>query len=270
LKKSAKELEKYLEKLVSEGVAVAFSGGVDSSLVLKLACEAGKKLNKDVYGVTFETKLHPVSDLTISKKVAKEMGAIHKIKQINEFENGAILKNPVDRCYQCKKLLFSQLKEYGKELGCTHILDGTNADDLNTYRPGVRALKELGIISPLAELGITKEEVRAMAKDLNISVSTRPSTPCMATRIPYNTPLDFQLLSNIEKAEGLIKDLGFEIVRVRVHGDIVRIEVPKEDLFRLMEVNDKIISFMKKLGFLYITLDLEGFRSGSMDINLWA
>ena len=140
------------------------------------------------------------------------MGAIHKIKQINEFENGAILKNPVDRCYQCKKLLFSQLKEYGKELGCTHILDGTNADDLNTYRPGVRALKELGIISPLAELGITKEEVRAMAKDLNISVSTRPSTPCMATRIPYNTPLDFQLLSNIEKAEGLIKDLGFEIV----------------------------------------------------------
>ena len=100
--------------------------------MLKLACEAGKKLNKDVYGVTFETKLHPVSDLTISKKVAKEMGAIHKIKQINEFENGAILKNPVDRCYQCKKLLFSQLKEYGKELGCTYILDGTNADDLNT------------------------------------------------------------------------------------------------------------------------------------------
>ena len=265
-----KELQEYIGKLVREGVAIAFSGGVDSSLVLKLACQEGEKLNKDVYGVTFETQLHPVSDVTISKRVAKEMGAIHKIKQINEFENKKILENPIDRCYQCKKSLFASLKDYGKELGCAHILDGTNADDLNTYRPGVRALKELGIISPLAELDITKEEVREMAKALNISVSTRPSAPCMATRLPYNTPLDFELLANIEKAEEFIKGLGFEIVRVRVHGDIARIEVPQEELLRLIESNQRIIDYMKNLGFIYITLDIEGFRSGSMDIRLGA
>ena len=136
-----KELQAYIGELVKEGVAIAFSGGVDSSLVLKLACQEGEKLNKDVYGVTFETQLHPVSDVTISKRVAKEMGAIHKIKQINEFENKKILENPIDRCYQCKKSLFASLKEYGKELGCKYILDGTNADDLNTRGKSTKGIR---------------------------------------------------------------------------------------------------------------------------------
>lgn len=264
--KNFKELEKEIYELVADGVCIAFSGGVDSSLILKLACEAGKQLNKQIYAVTFETKLHPVSDVTISKKVAGEMGAIHEIIQINEFENEAILTNPVDRCYQCKKSLFTGLLEFARNHNLKYVLDGTNADDLKEYRPGVKALGELGVISPLAKLGITKSEVREFAKNLNISVASRPSAPCMATRLPYNTEINFELLENIEKGEEYIKSLGFNVVRLRVHNDIVRIEVNKEDMKKLLVEGDKIISYLKSLGFVYITLDMEGFRSGSMDV----
>lgn len=261
-------LKNKISKLVEEGACVAFSGGVDSSLILKLACEAGKELNKDVYAVTFETKLHPISDLDISKKVAGEMGAIHKILPLNEFKNEEILKNPVNRCYLCKRMLFEDLFDFAKSRRLKYVLDGTNGDDLNVYRPGVQALKELGVISPLAELNIDKEEVRKMAKDLGISVAYRPSAPCMATRLPYDTKISFELLERIDKGEEFIKSLGFKIVRMRVHNDIVRIEVKQEDLIKLVENRETIIKRLKELKFRYITLDIEGFRSGSMDIYL--
>lgn len=260
-------LKNEISKLVEEGICIAFSGGVDSSLILKVACEAAKEQNKNVYAVTFDTKLHPLSDITISKEVAKSMGAIHNIIQVDEFENEEFLMNPIDRCYQCKRYLFTQLLEFAKKNNLKHIVDGTNADDLNVYRPGLRALSEIGVISPLAKLGITKEEVREMAKELNISVATRPSTPCLATRLPYNTKITSELLEKIEKAEEYIKSLGFEVIRVRVHGDIVRIEVNKEEFSKFLEKKDLVINYLKDLGFIYITLDLEGFRSGSMDIQ---
>lgn len=261
-------LEKQISGLVEGGICIAFSGGVDSSLILKIAADAAKRQNKKVYAVTFETKLHPVSDVNISKRVASEMGAIHEIIQLNEFENKEILKNPVDRCYLCKKMLFEKLLEFAKKNDLKYVLDGTNADDLNVYRPGVKALGELGIISPLARLGIIKEEVRQISKRLNISVASRPSAPCMATRLPYNTEIDFNLLRDIEKSEDFIKSLGFNVVRVRVHDDIVRIEVNKEDLMKLVQNNNEIVKYLKALGFIYITVDMEGFRSGSMDIHL--
>ncbi|MDR7871529.1 MAG: ATP-dependent sacrificial sulfur transferase LarE [Tissierellaceae bacterium] len=261
-------LRKDISSLVEEGVCIAFSGGVDSSLILKIACEEGTKMDKKVNAITFESQLHPMSDLGVSKRVALEMGAVHTIIQINEFENEAILKNPVDRCYQCKKSLFVNLLDFAKKNNLKYVLDGTNDDDHNTYRPGIKALKELGVISPLAKLGITKEEVRAMAKELGISVASRPSAPCMATRLPYNTPLNIELLGRIDKGEDYIRELGFSVIRLRLHNDILRIEVNKEDLAKLLECSDKIINYLKKLGFRYITLDLEGFRSGSMDIYL--
>lgn len=261
-------LRKEISSLVKEGVCIAFSGGVDSSLILKIACEEGIKENKKIHAVTFETKLHPVSDVSISKRVAMEMGAVHTIITINEFENEAILKNPMDRCYQCKKSLFVNLSEFAKENNLKYVLDGTNGDDLNTYRPGIKALRELGVLSPLAKFGITKEEVRAMAKELGISVASRPSAPCMATRLPYNTEISIELLERIDKGEEFIRKLGFPVVRLRLHNDIVRIEVDKEDLPKLLESKDKILDYLKGLGFVYITLDLEGFRSGSMDIYL--
>ncbi|NLN15426.1 MAG: ATP-dependent sacrificial sulfur transferase LarE [Tissierellia bacterium] len=259
-------LRNELGRLVKEGVVVAFSGGVDSSLILKLACEEGDKVGKQVRAVTLDTKLHPVSDVDISKRVAQEMGALHTILKINEFENPAILNNPIDRCYQCKKTLFSFLLDFAKENGLKYVVDGTNGDDLNTYRPGIKALRELGVISPLAKLGISKEEVRAMAKELGISVATRPSAPCMATRIPYNTKLDLEVLEKIDKGEQYIRSLGFPVVRLRLHKDVVRLEVKKEDLPRLLEEGDRIVKYLKDLGFIYITMDLEGFRSGCMDI----
>lgn len=260
-------LENEISRLVEDGVCIAFSGGVDSSLILKVACEAGKKQNKKIYAVTFDTKLQPLSDITISKEVAKSMGAIHKVIEIDEFDNEKFLMNPIDRCYQCKKYLFANLLKFAKENNFKYILDGTNADDLNEYRPGLKALSELGVISPLANLGITKKEVREMAQELNISVASRPSTPCLATRVPYNTKITNELLEKIESAEEYIKKLGFEVIRVRVHGNIARIEVKEEEFLRFLGKKDLIINYLKDLGFIYITLDLEGFRSGSMDIE---
>lgn len=261
-------LRKQIGKMVEEGACVAFSGGVDSSLILKIAVEEGEKIGKKVHAVTFETKLHPISDLDVSEKVAKEMGAIHEIIPVDEFQDEKIMRNPLDRCYLCKSLLFTTLKSFAKEKGLKHVLDGTNQDDHGTYRPGIKALSELGISSPLADNGFTKKEVREFSEELGISVAKRPSAPCMATRLPYGTAIEFALLSRIDEGEEYLKSLGFEVIRLRVHGDIVRIEIPKNDFKAFMEKVEMITKKLKELGFIYITLDLEAFRSGSMDIHL--
>ena len=262
------DLKNKISELVRSGACIAFSGGVDSSLILRLAADAGRELGKDVHAVTFETRLHPVSDVEVSRRVAKEMGAVHTIIKVDEFDNKDLLKNPVNRCYICKKMLFTNLLDYAKENGLKYVIDGTNADDHMVYRPGIKGLSELGVISPLAILGITKAEVREFAGSLGISVASRPSAPCMATRLPYNTEVSFELLKNIEDGEEFIKGLGFGIVRLRIHGETARIEVPADDFIKLLEYRDQIISRLKSLGFTYITLDIEGFRSGSMDIGI--
>ncbi len=263
-----KRIETYIGALVEDGICVAFSGGVDSSLILKIACQEAKKQNKQVHAVTFETKLHPKADLEIAQKIAKEVSAIHHVVYVNELENETILQNPVDRCYHCKKYLFQELMKYCESKGIKHILDGTNYDDLNQYRPGIGALKELGIISPMVELKITKVEVREMAESLGLSVSKRPSTPCLATRLPYGTKINFQELEKIEAGEIYLKEQGFPVNRIRLHGDIVRIEIPEKDFHKMFTIYKEVVTELKKIGFTYITLDMEGFRSGSMDIHL--
>lgn len=262
------ELKNEIRELIRSGACIAFSGGVDSSLILKIAADAGREFGLDVHAVTFETKLHPVSDVEVSRTVAKEMGAVHTIIKVDEFENKDLLKNPVNRCYICKKMLFTNLLDYAKENGLKYVIDGTNADDHMVYRPGIKALSELGVISPLARLGITKAEVREFAGSLGISVASRPSAPCMATRLPYGTEINFGLLKSIEEGEEFIKSLGFSIVRLRIHGETARIEVLSDDFMKLLEYRIEVISKLKELGFTYITLDIEGFRSGSMDINI--
>lgn len=261
-------LRRSIAKMVEEGACVAFSGGVDSSLILKIAVEEGQKIGLMVHAVTFETKLHPISDVAISQSVAKEMGAIHTVIEVDEFQDVNIMKNPVNRCYLCKRLLFSTLRDFAEEHGLRHIMDGTNADDHGTYRPGIKALSELGISSPLAENGFSKEEVRSLASELSISVSRRPSAPCLATRLPYGTDIDFNLLKRIEEGEEFIKALGFEVMRLRVHKEIVRIEIPVTEFADFLNKGEEVISKLKSLGFHYITLDMEGFRSGSMDLHL--
>jgi pyridinium-3,5-biscarboxylic acid mononucleotide sulfurtransferase len=256
------------EEHTQEGIAVAFSGGVDSSLLLKIACDVGKKANRPVLAVTFETKLHPHGDLEEAKDLALSLGAVHKTIEVDEFADPEIMNNPVDRCYRCKNLLFRTLISYANSEGFTYLVDGTNYDDLSSYRPGRKALQELGIHSPLLELQITKAQIRTLAAELGIASSDRPSAPCLATRLPYGARLDFDLLERIDRGEKIIKDLGFYNVRLRLHEDILRIEIDKEALPQFIAQREGIIDHLKDLGFVYLTLDLEGFRSGSMDIRL--
>jgi uncharacterized protein len=262
------KLSQTMKEYVGEGICVAFSGGVDSSLLLKMACEEGKRSGQSVLAVTFETKLHPHGDLDEARDMASSFGAVHKIIEIDEFADPEIMQNPVDRCYRCKNLLFQTLIRYAHKEGYHYIMDGSNFDDLKAYRPGMKALKELGIHSPLLELKITKEEIRALASDLSVNSSNKPSAPCLATRLPYGDKLDFVILERIDKGEKFIRDLGFYNVRLRLHKDILRIEIDKKDLVKFIKQSDSVIEKLKEFGFLYVTLDLEGFRSGSMDINL--
>lgn len=257
------KLLSYMEQYAKEDVAVAFSGGVDSSLLLKLACQAAK--NTTVYAVTIQSELQPQNDLEIAKTVAMEMGAKHVVLTIHELQEAGIQTNPKDRCYLCKKYLFGQIRQFAAQKGITQILEGTNEEDLHKYRPGIRAIRELGIFSPLAAVGMTKEEVRTLANEYGISVANRPSAPCLATRFPYGTMLSLEALTKVEQAEQYLRALGFRNIRVRVYGEIVRIEVENDQLMEAVAKRENINSYLKTLGYHYITLDLEGFRSGSMD-----
>ncbi len=248
-----------------KGVCLAFSGGVDSALLLALCV----KEKVPVTAVTFQTVLHPKCDLENAKAVATKLGADHLILEMDEFSVPEILSNPPDRCYYCKKFLFERLTELAKQLGRGIVMDGTNADDLKEYRPGLRALRELAVLSPLAECGISKAQVRQMAAELGLETASRPSAPCLATRLPYGTKISKELLQKIESGEEFLKGLGFPVVRLRVHpaadGGVARIEVPTDRLEDLLTCRETIVAYLKELGFAQVTIDLEGFRSGSYD-----
>lgn len=263
-----KRLEEQMAEYAKEDICLAFSGGVDSSLLLKAAAEAAGKTGKRVFAVTFDSRLHPSCDLEIAKRVARELGGIHAVITVDELAQEEIRRNPVNRCYLCKRRLFQSLKDFAAERNIRIILDGTNEDDMHVYRPGIQALKELGIASPLAELHVTKEEVKAIAAEYGISVASRPSTPCMATRIPYDTEINYEVLEKIAAGEEILRKAIGGNVRLRLHGDIVRIEVDSGVFMKVLEMRDELVCELKKIGFLYITLDLEGFRSGSMDIKI--
>ena len=259
-------LEARMRELAAGDICLAFSGGVDSSLLLKAAVDAAEETGKKVYAVTFDSRHHPACDLEIAGQVAKELGGIHQVIQIDELEQADIRMNPENRCYLCKRRLFSCLKEFAEERKITCILDGTNEDDLHVYRPGIQALGELGIISPLAELHITKAEVKALASMYGISVASRPSTPCMATRIPYGMELNYDILARIGEGEAFLREMFSGNVRLRLHKNVARIELDPECLEQAVMKREQVISRLKELGFSYVTLDLEGFRSGSMDL----
>jgi uncharacterized protein len=259
------KLEQFLAPLAPGGLCVAFSGGVDSAVILAAACKvagAGK-----VHAVTMQTPFHSPREPEAAAALAGEMGAIHRTITLDELDP-ALLQNPVDRCYRCKGWVFTTIQTYAAEHGLATVLDGTNADDLGEYRPGLRALKELGVISPLAQLGISKAAVREMAAAQGISVAKKPSAPCLATRFPYNTPIRVESLRIIDELENYLKSLGPQTLRVRVYGDTLRLEVLPEDFPLLLEKRVEIAAKARAAGFLYTTLDLEGFRSGSMDLPL--
>lgn len=261
-------LRAHLRQYTKQDCVLAFSGGIDSSLLLRVLADCAREQGSAVHAVTFIGSLHPKADLTIARRVAAECGAPLTELTMDELSNEALLNNPVNRCYICKRYLFETLQRWAAERGIQTVLEGTNEDDLHVYRPGVAAVRELGIHSPLAELGFTKQQVRDMARELGISVAERPSSPCMATRLPYGTRLEADVLRRIEDGESFLHALGFAAVRLRLHQDVVRLEVPPADFPRFLAQREAVIERLHALGFVYITLDLEGLRSGSMDLYL--
>ena len=257
-----------MEEYGRQDVCLAFSGGVDSSLLLKLAADSAAAHGTTVYAVTFDSRLHPACDLENAKKVAAELGGVHVVVTVDELEMEEIRSNPPDRCYLCEKQLFGKLLEFAAEKQISLTMEGTNEDDLHVYRPGIRAVRELGVKSPLAEAGLTKAEVKALAAEYGISAASRPSTPCMATRLPYGAELSYEVLKQIEEGEAVLRELIGGNVRLRLHGDVARIETDGENLEKAVALRGQLISRLKALGFVYITLDLEGFRSGSMDVHI--
>ncbi len=265
LEEKKERLLTLLKEYLKEDVCVAFSGGVDSSLLLVMASRAARERGRKVYAITMDTVLHPSGELGAARKVLEGTGAEHVILKLNELAVPEMKNNPVNRCYLCKKALYEQMLSYGEKKGIHTLIEGSNEDDLHVYRPGLTAVKELGVKSPLAYLHITKEEVRSLAREYGIPVADRPSSPCLATRLPYGTEIDLELLNRIDQGEEYLRGLGFYNVRMRVHGDIVRLEVDEKDFSALLGHRREIVQKLKELGFPYITLDLEGFRSGSMD-----
>ncbi len=259
----------HIEALAKEDIMLAFSGGVDSSLLLKLCCQAAHKNGNKVYAVTVQTELHPTKDLEIAKRIVAECGAEHIVLFLDELEEAGIVFNPENRCYLCKKCLFQKLLAKAEEHGVKNVIEGTNEDDLHVYRPGIKALKELGIVSPLALAGMTKEEVRKMAAEYGSSVANRPSTPCMATRFPYGAELSYEIMRQVEEGEEWLRGQGFYNVRIRVHDKIARLEIDKNDMEKILLMGNEVVDHIKKYGFDYVTLDLEGFRSGSMDLHVY-
>lgn len=264
----------YFEPYLAEGICIAFSGGADSSLLLKAACLARETAAASdpsaqvlpILAVIAQTRLHPHEDTLQARKLALSMGADCLVLEIDEFQDPRIMDNPKNRCFLCKKLLFSSIKKSALKQGRLHVFDGSNQSDTAEYRPGLAALKELGIKSPLLELGITKPQVRELSRKLGLVTSDKPAAPCMATRLPYGARLDFDLLDRIHQGEIALRQLGFYNVRLRFHDPLIRIEVDAKDLEQVIRHREAIIRLVKDLGFFYVTLDLEGFRSGSMDL----
>ena len=203
-----------------------------------------------------------------AKRIAEELGAIHKVIHVDELEGAGIENNPVDRCYLCKKYMFTKVKELAHSLGIFTILEGTNADDLKQYRPGIKAIKELGLHSPLLEANMTKKEIRELAGTYDLKAANKPSSPCLATRFPYHTLLNYEEMRKVEKIEDYLHAYGFYNVRARIHNDLVRLEIDQDAFMKCMDYHQEIVLFIKELGYDYVTLDLEGFRSGSQDIKL--
>lgn len=244
-------------------VAVAFSGGVDSSFLLAASQVA---VQDNVVGITVDSPALPRYELDDARNLATLLGVKHIVLQSDEIEE-EIANNPVNRCYFCKKIEYGNIKEEAAKLGITHVLDGSNADDLKDYRPGMKARDEVQVSSPLVEAGITKEEIREFSKALNLPTWDKPAYACLFSRIPYGQKIKVEDLIKIERAEKFFIDKGYKTIRVRCHNDLARIEVAPSDIEKLFlePLKSEILTTLKSIGFHFITIDLQGYRMGSFN-----
>jgi len=243
---------------------VAFSGGVDSTFLVKVAQDV---LGNQIFAVIASSESYPESETQEAIELAKKLDIPHMVIRTRELDNPYFSNNPPDRCYHCKTELFSRLKEIAAEKGFSFVLDGSNFDDMGDYRPGLQACEELGIRSPLKEVGLGKEEIRELSRQMNLPTWNKPSLACLASRFPYNSEIDKASLEQVAKAEEYLWSMDFSQVRVRHHDQIARVEVDSEGVQRLLDPNlrKKIVENLKRVGYTYVTLDLAGYRTGSMN-----
>ncbi|MBN7772219.1 ATP-dependent sacrificial sulfur transferase LarE [Clostridium aminobutyricum] len=250
-----------------ESVAVAFSGGVDSSFLLKVAYDV---LGENVVAVTARSSTYPEREYREAVEFAESYGIRHQVIVSEELEVEGFSDNPINRCYLCKNELFTKIKDIAQKANLKNVIEGSNYDDLADFRPGLAAVSELGIASPLREALLTKEEIRVLSKEMGLKTWDKPSFACLSSRFPYGEKITVERLRMIDQAEQFLLDLGFKQVRVRYHGDIARIEIHEKEFAKLLnpEITQIIYTQFQQIGFLYAALDLKGYRTGSMNEGL--
>jgi len=261
LEQKQNELRRILADM--DSVVVAFSGGVDSTFLLRVAMDV---LGKDrVLAVTADSETYPSAELLEAKRLAEAMGAPHQVIETSELAIPGYAENTSNRCYFCKKSLFEHLAPILAERGYRNVVYGLIADDLNDHRPGMQAAKEHGVRGPLAEAGLFKEDIRTLSREMGLDTWDKPSFACLSSRIAYGETITQQKLTKIDKSEAYLKSLGIRQVRVRTHGDIARIEVEPEQMQLVLERVEDVTATLQSFGYKYVTLDLAGYRSGSMN-----
>ncbi len=256
----------HLKALLQEmqSAVLAYSGGVDSSLLLRAAAEV---MAPRLIVVTAVSETYPASELFSAKEFVSSLSIEHRILPTEELASEEFVRNTPERCYHCKKELYAKLRRMAEAEGIAEVIEGSNTDDVRDYRPGRRAAKEFSVRSPLLEAGLSKGEVRELARRLNLPMWDKPSLACLSSRIPYGTRVTSELLRTIQAAEDQLRILGFRQARVRHHGATARIEIERSEFKRLLddEISGQIVAAFKRLGYTYVCLDLEGYRTGSMN-----
>lgn len=259
------EKERQLDAILArcESVVLGYSGGVDSTLLLKKAIDVLGPGN--VLAVTAASATYDAEEVDEATRLAESLGAAHERLLSTELEREGFVENPPERCYYCKADLYGDLKRLAAERGFKTVIDGSHAEDALDHRPGLRALDERGIVSPLKDAGFTKEEIRSLSRRLELPTADKPANACLASRFPYGQAITVPDLERVGRAERIVREAGFSVVRVRHHGDVARVEVPPSDRERLLSAAPTIVPRIKALGYVWVACDLEGYRSGSMN-----